>query len=384
MGSSTLIEVFGHIVFSFTRGVTEHYNPEEPEFTAESFGYNPLESTGREWYYHPVEEVIYQEYSDRELTSLDYLASSSLHVRVVDASSPGENEEGQEAQQDEDRAMAWKRLRPSALRTVCKSIYIGALISPLTATFIGTLYMLVSYLCYKTTLNCQFHQKNSTSVEVQWFRTISDVIFSTFTHIWYFVNLLFLFRPFQLMGVKRKLILVCFLFYCVESVYRVAVQAFGISRSKASPLEEIALYVFFSLSVSLQVYLVVDHFWRSPTREKFILFLQMTVPGCSPVILGTLIYYLVYPAYNKQTSQGKLLIALFVPLIGVVIKAICRVCVQRLWNISHPGYSSAAVFRFSSLVSSFASGSREFAIYRYSWNNSRCFRSHRTKYRGRD
>ena len=54
MSSSTLIEVFGHIVYSFTRGVTEHYNPEEPEFTAESFGYDPLESTGREWYYHPV------------------------------------------------------------------------------------------------------------------------------------------------------------------------------------------------------------------------------------------------------------------------------------------------------------------------------------------
>ena len=28
MSGSTLIEVFGHIVFSFTRGVTEHYNPE--------------------------------------------------------------------------------------------------------------------------------------------------------------------------------------------------------------------------------------------------------------------------------------------------------------------------------------------------------------------
>ena len=90
---------------------------------------------------------------------MDYLASSSLNVRVVDASSPGENEEGQEAQQDEDRAMAWKQRRPYALRTVCKSINIGALISPLTATFTGILYMLVSYLCYKTTLNCQFHQK---------------------------------------------------------------------------------------------------------------------------------------------------------------------------------------------------------------------------------
>ena len=49
MSSSTLIEVFGHILFSFTRGVTEHYNPQEPEYTAESFGYDPLQSTGREW-----------------------------------------------------------------------------------------------------------------------------------------------------------------------------------------------------------------------------------------------------------------------------------------------------------------------------------------------
>ena len=34
MSSSTLIEVFGHIVFSFTRGLTEHYNPRELEYTA--------------------------------------------------------------------------------------------------------------------------------------------------------------------------------------------------------------------------------------------------------------------------------------------------------------------------------------------------------------
>ena len=54
MSTSILIEVFGHILYSFTRGVTEHYNPDEPEFTFESFGYSPLESTGREWYCHPV------------------------------------------------------------------------------------------------------------------------------------------------------------------------------------------------------------------------------------------------------------------------------------------------------------------------------------------
>ena len=78
MSSSTLIEVFGNIVFSFTRGVTEHYNPEEPEFTAESFGCNPLESTGREWDYQPVDDLIYQEYTNREATSWDYVATNNL------------------------------------------------------------------------------------------------------------------------------------------------------------------------------------------------------------------------------------------------------------------------------------------------------------------
>ena len=161
MSSSRLIEVFGHIVFSFTRGVTEHYNSQEPENTAESFGYDPLQSTGREWYYHPVDELIYQEYSDREATSLDYLASNHPDIRVINACSPEENEETQEDQQDEDGEMAWKRLRPSPLQTVCKSMYIGALISLLTATIIGSVYVLISYLCYKTVFNCEFHPKKS-------------------------------------------------------------------------------------------------------------------------------------------------------------------------------------------------------------------------------
>ena len=133
-----------------------HYNPEEPEFTAESSGYNPLESTGREWYFHPVDELIYQEYSDREATCLDYLASGRLDVRVINACSLEENEETPNDTKDEDRAMAWKRLRPSVLFTVCKSMYIGSLISLLTAILLGTLYMLISNLCYKTIFNCEY------------------------------------------------------------------------------------------------------------------------------------------------------------------------------------------------------------------------------------
>ena len=137
MSRSTLIEVFGPIVFSFTRGVADRYNPEEPEFTTESFGYDPLQSTGREWNYLPVDELICQEYSDRKVTS--YPVANSLDIRVIDSSSPEEYEETEEDEQDEDRAMAWKRLRPPALHTVCKSMYIGASISLLTATVIGSI-----------------------------------------------------------------------------------------------------------------------------------------------------------------------------------------------------------------------------------------------------
>ena len=204
MSSSTLIEVFGHIVFSFTRGVTEHYNPEEPEYTAQSFGYDPLQSTGREWYYLPVDELIYQEYSDREATSLDYRASNHPDIRVINACSTEENEETQEDQQDEDRAMAWKRLRPSALRTVCKSMYIGALISLLTAIIIGSVYIFISYVCYKTINNVNFTK------EVHSIKSAMDKIDFSIRSVLLFCTLLnllfvpFLFRPYQLNGVKRN------------------------------------------------------------------------------------------------------------------------------------------------------------------------------------
>ena len=338
MGRSTLIEVFGHIVFSFTRGVTDHYNPEEPEFTAESFGYNPLESTGREWYYHPVDELIYQEYSDREATSLDYLASNRLDVRVTNACSLEENEEIQQDTEDEDRAMAWKRLRPSVLCTVCKSMYIGSLISFLTATLLGTLYMLISYLGYKSVFNCEYHDSRHLSQE-QWLRTISGVILYAFIHFWYFATILSLFRPFQLTGVKRKLILVCCLIYCLDALYRVALQVQKKSIYHSSVLEKSPVLILFLTSVSLQTYLISNHFSTLSRKQKITLFFQMAVPSCLTFFFGLLIVYFIYPAYNNQDKEGKLLIALFAPLIGVVGKVISRICVQRLYNITHPGYS---------------------------------------------
>ena len=341
MSSNTLIEVFGHIVFSFTRGVTEHYNPQEPEYTAQSFGYDPLQNTGREWYYHPVGELIYQEYSDREATSLDYLASNHPDIRVINACSIEENEETQEDQQGEDRAMAWKRLRPSALRTVCKSMYIGALISLLTAIIIGSVYMLISYLSNKTINNCEFHLKKSIPLNVQWMRSISLVISRSFSHFSSFVSMLFLFRPYQLMGVKKKVFLVCCFGYCLDTFYTIALQALGISHSKPSYLQMIPANVILVISVCLQVYFVTNHFCiRRPRRSHVKFFFQMTVAPMSLLILTESVAKIIYPAYNKQDKLGKLLIALFSPLIGVFLKVILRICVQRLYpKCIHPGYS---------------------------------------------
>ena len=330
------MEVLGHILFKFTREVTEHYNPQEPEFTAESFGYDPLQSTGREWYYHPVDELIYQEYSDRGDTSLAYLASNHPDIRVINACSPEENEETKEDQQDEDGAMAWKRLRPSALRTVSKSMYIGALISLLTATIIGTVFVMTIYLGYKTLFNCRHLPLKSIPIRVQWTITISDVIACALFYAWSFANLLLLFRPYQLKGLKTKLILVCCAIFSLDALYRVILQAVGKPFYSTSALYKVPLYTFFIVNISLQSYLVTVSF---NLRAAKTLICKMTIPQCFTFIVAFIIVLFIYPAYNRQDKEGKLFIAIYSPLIGVALKVISRICVQRLWNITHPGYS---------------------------------------------
>ena len=340
MLGSTIAELLGHILHSFTRDVTEYYNPNEPEFTAESFGYNPLESTGREWYCHPVDELIYQEYSDREATSLEYQVSRCVQVKVTDASTIENNEETYIASH-EQREMAWKRLRPSAIRTICKSMYIGGLISLVTAVIVGSINILMSYINLKTEQNCEFSLKKKIPVQVQWMKTISGSILSAFLYIWYFINVLFLFRPFQLIGVKKKLILTCCLLYCLDAVYRVLLQYFGVSDSELSASQKIPLNVLFITSVCAQPYLITKHFtgylWSK--KQKLILFFQLVVPGSFSFLLSILITTLIYPLYNAQNKNSKLIIALFAPLIGVFVKVISRISVQRLYNITHPGYS---------------------------------------------
>ena len=346
--SSALIEVFGHFVFSFTRGVAEHYNPQEPENAAEPILQIPLGSTSKVWYLNEDsdDECIYQEHSNRNATSLDYRAPpNNPEIMLMNAAAMEENAEVQEDDEDENGGMAWKGLRPSALRTVGKSMYIGALISLLAAIIIGSLYMLICYLCFKTVNNCEYHPRKSIPVEVQWVRSVSAVISTAFLYPSFFVCSLFLFRPHQLMGVKRKLILVACLAYFLDTTYRVVLQALGISHSMLSTMQKLPLNILFSLSVFCEAYLLMDHFrgLRPSGKQQLTLLLQMTVPFGSIIILADAVVYLIYPLYNKQSKESKLrlVIALFAPLIGVLFKVVSRILVQRQESISHPGYSCA-------------------------------------------
>ena len=341
MGYSTLLEMLSHIVFSFTRGVAEHYNPDEPEFTAELFGRDPFECTGREWNFFPVDEVIYQEYSDTQEKSLDYLAASGFTVRVSNACSPDENEGMEETQPlvEADRAMAWKRLRPSALCTVCKSLYIGAFISILAATTIGALYSLLTYVSYQTEFNCEYHPGESIPVKIQWIRTISVLVGNIFLYMWFLMGMLFLFRPYQLSGVKRKFALVAFLLFCLDALYRLALQILQISHSKLSRLQILPLNAIFLISVIWQLYFLVNHFRALSKGRRVDSFLKMILPSFLTFVLGILIPTFIYPWYKNENEKGKFLIALFFPLSGVIFKVVSRICVQRLWNITHPGYS---------------------------------------------
>ena len=85
----TLAELFGNIVFNFTRSVAERYdfNFGESDDVVNVIGYNPLEDTGKEWYAQHTGEIIYQEYSNRMATSADYLTNRwSPRAQLIDAS----------------------------------------------------------------------------------------------------------------------------------------------------------------------------------------------------------------------------------------------------------------------------------------------------------
>ena len=79
-------------------------------------------------------------------------------------------------------------------------MYIGGLISLLAASIVGTIYTVFSYLNYKTLWICEFQEVTELiSPRIQWMKTTADLIGCVFYYEWSVLNLLFLFRPHQLL-----------------------------------------------------------------------------------------------------------------------------------------------------------------------------------------
>ena len=117
-------------------------------------------------------------------------------------------------------------------------------------------------------------------------RTLSQVIGDAFFYVWFFVGMVFLFRPYQLKSVKRKLILVAFVLFCVSAVYRVVLQVFGISHSRLSVTQKISLNIISLSSICWKVYLL-KKLHPEPVEESD--FMKLTTPYSFTFFVGIFI-----------------------------------------------------------------------------------------------
>ena len=338
----SIIEFLGHIIFNFTRSVAEKYDFVENSNILDMIGYNALEDTGKEWYsQRSDDEYIFQEYSNAEAISMvDYLTTRQfVRAELTNASSMEDSAEEIEGQ-CKTNEMAWKRLRPWITTSIRNSLYFGFLISVVSASVVGVASFTVYYFSFQTQLNCEMHSREMIPIELQWVITLSEIISVGFLYFWFFLSIIFYFRPFQLSGVKRTLALLSVLFYLLDSVYCIALQVCGVSHSKFTVLERIPPEVIFCLSSCTQIYTMKKHFCTGSLIKQVKFVRLFIAPYALTQSTAVVIANSIYPAYNKQDASGKLLFAVFSPLIVFILKGVCRICIQRLWcQISHPGTS---------------------------------------------
>ena len=79
----------------------------------------------------------------------------------------------------------------------------------------------------------------------------------------FFINTLFHLKSHQIVGVKRKLFLVSFVFYVLDVAYRIALQALGISRSELTLLQIVPTNVLIFFSLGVQCWVLARRFFRA-------------------------------------------------------------------------------------------------------------------------
>ena len=93
------------------------------------------------------------------------------------------------------------------------------------------------------------------------------------------------------------------------------------------------------LCVGLQVFVTVKHLCGGPRKTQCKMFVLTLIPYVLTYVTAIVIEIFIYPAYRGESKSGKMVIAMFTPLIAVVSKVDLRVCVEWLSRNGHQGTS---------------------------------------------
>ena len=119
-------------------------------------------------------------------------------------------------------------------------------------------------------------------------------VLRVFDHLCFFVNTLFFFRSYQIMGLKRKLFLVSSVFYVLDVAHLIALQALGISRSELTPVQRIPGNILFSFSIGVQSWVLARHHsFRAVGPRKLTTFLWMIGSSALTFTVAIMVSYFI-------------------------------------------------------------------------------------------
>ena len=332
-----LLQLARGVLYGLTKEVLE--SASEPQLTSDNVGFNPLVEPESQWSRQASrDEFIFQEFSsfpDRDThggeptwrgraRDIDAVHDLSRSTEVLDSV------------EVDSVQMAWKEQRPPLIQTIKRSFLWGSVLSLLMGTVFGSLCMFYSYASMHTSDNCWWRPWKDIPHDVQWYIeawVYAKLLLYRFS---YFVSVLLIFKPSQIAGIRMKLFIVVFVFALLDIAYKLLILLVSVLRK--STVLWIPGNVLLLIALVAQAYILSGKF-RNETRGKLALALQFALPWALGRCAQYALVYGVYPWYKDSNKSTKFLIAAGAPVCVVLLKAISRVCVQRLWGINHPGTS---------------------------------------------
>ena len=328
-----LTEFACHVVHSFTKGVFETDRPQASQFICDTSGsYSPMSNAESEWVRYTFDDTfIYQEYSNfpnRDCCGREAIASAKLEFPIA--------AHDLFTDEDSEDPMGWKMQRPPFTETLKRVLIWGSVVSLLVASCVGLLCALYSYVSLQTSDRCWSLKWKDIPYKVQWYIQTCVYVKISMNYFLNFVSILLVFKRSQIEGIRLKLFLVTGVFTLLDISYKAVLQMMGNLRK--SWLLWLPGNVLFFAAIVAKSRILSGRF-RSDGPGKRTLAIQFALPWALSHCVKYMFVYGIFPSYKMSNESGKFLVAMFSPLCVVILKALSRLCLQRLWGITHPGTS---------------------------------------------